>query len=68
MSLFGPLCKHDYELIDKEVKESPYEFVLRKGGLTRMGGASPVGFFDKTISRVFKCKKCNKVWVRNDTI
>jgi hypothetical protein len=62
--LFGNPCEHNYELIDKEIKE-PIINEMMKNGLKKFEfkDRSPT---IKYVSRVFKCSKCNKIWI--DTI
>lgn len=62
---FGDSCDHDYSLIDKEVKE-PTINEMMKNGLKNFQCDRVSVITTKSVSRVFKCKKCNKIWI--DTI
>jgi len=62
--VFGEYCDHDYDLIDKEIKESPLKEMLNAGVCISRTTKWEI-LTTKTVSRVFKCKKCNKVWIDN---
>lgn len=57
-------CQHDYELIDKEVCQSPLEMMREQGLRLTKSGAY---IFDKKIIYVFKCKLCKKIWIEERT-
>lgn len=57
---------HDYELIDKEIGESMLEQLERL--CCKYKGDIHHTMSEKKLSRVFKCKKCGKIWISNTLI
>ena len=52
-------CKHDYEILDKTMMESPYEQVVKAGNSGRSVKAGNTRiFFSKKLVILLKCTKC----------
>jgi len=57
MNLF---CKHEWEVKDKTILESPYEQLSNGGRTIEMEGVPPATFKKKYIC-IMTCKKCGKI-------
>ena len=55
-------CKHDYEILDKTILESPYEQIVKgEGKLGRVRTDDQALFFGKKLVILLKCSKCKNI-------
>jgi len=57
-------CKHNYEIIDKTIMESPYEQIVKVNPNTvdrKVKVRSVRTFFSKKLVILLKCSKCKDI-------
>lgn len=55
-------CKHDYDILDKTMMESPYEQLVKAGGgQGQMHTDDQHIFFSKKLVILLKCSMCKNI-------